>query len=358
MADDQHIGFAAERAGRTVRDDRQRVPRLGSRSQLLRIGAGFAVAVVLLLVLAAGTGPEELRATLATATLEWVVLACLSVCLGFAAWTRGWQLVLRVADVDAPFPRLFVTYLMAMFANAVTPMGQAGGEPFIAYVLSRETDASYEESFASVVTADLLNLFASFSLATVSLGVLVWRIDLPEAIEPLAGAVPIVALCLLAGVAIGWRYRTDLERFVDGLVVPVVRRVPLVTVEGLRERLANLRAAFGRIADEPRLLVHVLAFSYLGWILYVLPLYFAGRAFGVAIDPLVLFVVVSTSMLAGYVPSPGGLGGIEAVLTGLLVALVALSSAEAYAITLAYRVATYWFVVIGGGLTTLAVVRR
>lgn len=50
------------------------------------------------------------------------------------------------------------TYLAATFANYTTPFGQAGGEPFIAYVLSADTEASYEESLASVSTADLMHL--------------------------------------------------------------------------------------------------------------------------------------------------------------------------------------------------------
>ncbi|WP_230198663.1 lysylphosphatidylglycerol synthase transmembrane domain-containing protein [Halopiger djelfimassiliensis] len=339
-------------------DDRRARTGGISRPQLLRIGAGFAVAVVLLLVLAVGIGLEELRETLSNAALEWVVVACLSTGLCFAAWTRGWQLVLGVADIDESFSRLFVTYLAAMFANSVTPMGQAGGEPFIAYVLSTETGASYEDSLASVVTADALNLVASFSLATVSLGVLVWRIDLPGAVEPIAGAVAVVAVGIVAVATVGWRFRPELERSVSGLLVPVIRRLPGVTVAGIRKRVAELQTAFGRIADEPRLLVRVFAFAYLGWALYVLPLYFAGRAFGIAVDPIVLFFVVSASMLAGYIPSPGGLGSIEAVLTGLLVALLALGSTEAYAVALTYRLSTYWLAVVAGGLATLALVRR
>lgn len=341
-----------------VTGDRRRAVRFGSRSQLLRIGAGFVVAGLLLLVLAAGTGFEELRTTLSSARLEWLAVACLSAGLGFAAWTRGWQLVLRVADVDESFPRLFVTYLTAMFANAVTPMGQAGGEPFIAYVLSRETGASYEDSFASVVTADLLNLVASFSLATASLVILVWQFDLPSTVEPIAGALAVFAVGLAVVATVGWRYRPALERAFESLVVPIVRRLPYVTAASVRERGRELGTAFGRIADEPRLLLRVFAFSYLGWACYVLPLYFAGRAFGITLEPVVLFFVVSASLLGGYVPSPGGLGGVEAVLTVLLIGLVALSSTEAYAVALAYRVATYWLVVAVGGLAAFALLRR
>ena len=329
-----------------------------SRSQLLRIVAGFAVAAALLLVLAAGTGLEKLRVTVASAEPSWLVVACLSTTLAFAAWTRGWQLVLRVADVEAPCPRLYVTYLAAMFANAVTPMGQAGGEPFIAYVLARETDATYEEGLATVVTADLLNLIASFSVAAGSLAVLVWRIDLPDRIEPVAGALAAVAVGLVLVGAIGWQYRRGVGRAIDGRLVLIVRWLPSLTVEGLRERLRDLRDAFGRIADEPELLARTVVFAYLGWLCYVLPLYFAGRAFGVGLDLPVLFFIVSASLLAGYVPSPGGLGGIEAALTGLLVALAAVGSSTAYATALAYRLATYWLVVVAGGLAALALVGR
>lgn len=338
--------------------DRAPITSVVSRSQLLRIAVGFVVAGLLLAILAAGIGIEELRAALSTADLGWIAAACLSTCASFTAWTWSWRIILGVADVDEPFRKLLVTYAAATFGNYVTPMGQAGGEPIIAYVLARETGASYEDSFASVMTADLLNLAASFGLATLSVGVIVWRSDLPEAVEPVAGGLAAVAVGALAIATIGWRFRRSLEQSVARSLAPVVRLLPGVTIETFRERLRELRTAFDRIAAEPWALVRALAVSYLGWILFVLPLYFAGRALGLAVDPLVAFFVVSASMLAGIVPSPGGLGSVEAALTGLLVALVALNPADAYAVALVYRLTTYWFALVVGGLAALAVVRR
>lgn len=329
-----------------------------SRAQVGRIVAGFAVASVLLAVIAAGVGIDEVRGALATASPGWLVVACCSMCLCLCLWTRSWQVILGVTGVDESYRTLLVTYAAATFANYVTPMGQAGGEPFIAYVLSRETEASYEESLASVVTADLLNLIASVGMAILSLGVLVWRSELPTALAPVAGGLVVTAAGVLAVATVAIRFRATVERSLMKLVAPIGRLVPRLTVDGVRERLGELRAAFDRLAADPRALGRAFALSVLGWTLFVLPLFLAGRALGLTVDPVVVSFTVSASMLAGYVPSPGGLGSIEVALTALLVALVGLSSANAYAVALLYRLTTYWFAIGVGGLAALAVVRR
>jgi uncharacterized membrane protein YbhN (UPF0104 family) len=49
---------------------------------------------------------------------------------------------------------------------------------------------------------------------------------------------------------------------------------------------------------------------------------------------------------------------VELALTGLLIALVGLSEADAYAVSLVYRVASYWFAILVGGLAAIYVVGR
>jgi hypothetical protein len=41
--------------------------------------------------------------------------------------------------------------------NSITPLGQAGGEPFMAFVISDNAETSYEKALSSVVSADLVN---------------------------------------------------------------------------------------------------------------------------------------------------------------------------------------------------------
>ncbi|MFB6205766.1 MAG: YbhN family protein, partial [Haloglomus sp.] len=338
--------------------DGRAVLDFASRKTLVRILVGFAIAIILLSLVAVGIGTKDLAKAFRDANPRWLVAGCLSTFVGLVAWGRAWQVVLEVQDIDEPFRKIVVTYFAATFANYVTPLGQAGGEPFIAYVLSRDTDASYEESLASVVTADLLNLLPFFSFAAVGMGWLLWQANLPTAAQPLAMGLLALAVGVPAFTVAGWRFR---RRFANGflrLVAPIARRTPRITLEGIRERLHELGDAFNRIAAEPTALGRALVFSYVGWVFFAAPLYFAGRTVGVPIGPLLVLFIVPASTIAGLVPSPGGLGGVELALTALLIALVGLSEADAYAISLVYRLMSYWFAIVVGGIAAMYVVAR
>jgi len=339
------------RAGREILD-------FLDRRTVAKIAVGFVVAVVLLWLLAVAIGTGDIRRELARADPRWLAAGCLSTAVGLVAWAKAWQVVLRVVGVHVPFRKLVVTYYAATFANYVTPMGQAGGEPFIAYVLSRDTDASYEDSLASVVTADLLNLLPFFSFAAVGMSVLAVEANLPARLEPVAGALVVFAVGAPLVAAVGWRFRHRIGRAVLRLVAPVTRRTRRFTIESVRERMRDLNTAFERIAADRRALAYALVFSYVGWLFFALPLYFAVLTVGSSISLLLVFFIVPASTLAGLTPSPGGLGGVTAALVVLLGALAGFSTATGYAVATVYRVASYWFAVLVGGLAALWVVSR
>lgn len=333
--------------------------RFATRETVLKTLVGFVVSVLFLSLLAAWLGTRQVAAAFAGAHFGWLAIGCLStlVCLG--AWGKAWQVVLREVGIGVAYRRLLVTYFAATFANYVTPLGQAGGEPFIAYVLSRDTEASYEGSLASVVTADLLNLLPFFTFAAIGLSVLLAGAELPVLARPLARGLLGLALGVPAMVFLGWRYRNPLRRGVLAVVAPVARRTSRLSVGGVRERIDELYAAFGRVATDPIRLLEAVAFAYIGWVFFALPLYFAGKTLGVPIDPLIVLFVVPASTLAGLVPSPGGLGGVETALTLLLVGLVpGIDLQTAFALAIVYRVASYWFALGVGGLAALLVVGR
>jgi uncharacterized protein (TIRG00374 family) len=131
-----------------------------------------------------------------------------------------------------------------------------------------------------------------------------------------------------------------------------------VSVEGIHKRIDDLYTAFGRIAQNPLALVKAVFFAYLGWVFFALPLYFAGLALALPVDPLLILFIVPASTLAGLTPSPGGLVGVEVALVGLLVALTPVGATAAFAIALIYRLASYWFALLVGGGATLLVVGR
>ena len=329
-----------------------------NRRTIGQVVLGFGVAAIVLGILVDFVGTAAVQQRLEQASLAWLAVGCVSTVVCLTAWGKAWQIVLAVAGIDESFSRLVVTYFAATFANYVTPLGQAGGEPFIAYVLSRDTEASYQDSLASVVTADLLNLFPFVTFAGVGFAALLYQASLPEAIEPLAGGLVVLSVGVPVVAAIGWRFRAPVRRTVVRWAAPVARRVPMASVDGLRRRIRETEAAFQRIARDRRALARALTYSYVGWVFFALPLYAAAMAIDVHISLLLVFFIVPASTLAGLVPSPGGSGAVEAALAVLLVALTPVSAVGAATIAILYRVASYLFALVLGGAAALYVIKR
>lgn len=122
-------------------------------------------------------------------------------------------------------------------------------------------------------------------------------------------------------------------------------------VDGLGERLLHERDSL-RVAFGARWKSAVLA-SAGKWIFDYLALLACLRAVGAEPNPpLVLLAFVAAAFL-GMIPlTPGGLGFVEAGLTGLL-ALAGVSAGAAVATTLAYRLVSFWLPIPAGGVAYL-----
>jgi uncharacterized protein (TIRG00374 family) len=115
------------------------------------------------------------------------------------------------------------------------------------------------------------------------------------------------------------------------------KRPPLAGLdETLIAQRNEIRAVLGRQWWQALLLsAGRLAFDYLC-------LLFALRATGAHPRPSLILVAYAVAGIIGMVPfTPGGLGLVEASLTGLLV-LAQVDSSQAVLATLTYRLASYW----------------
>jgi len=340
-------------------------PRPGPRPRPFDAGTaaktalGFAVAVLLVYLLGAVVGWERTVAGLRTADPAVVAAACLSSLLCLAAWGKTWQVVLRAVDVAVPYRRLVVTFYAATFANYVTPMGQAGGEPFIAYVLARDVGTDYERSLASVVVADLLRLAAFLSVGLVGVVYLLAAAGpLPGGVDRFVGLLVGTAVLVPVIAVIGWRRRERVARAVLRTFAPVARRTDRVDLGAVRARIDRFYGAVERVADAPRAVAVASGFAYAGWLLFALPLYLAGVALGQPVPLGLVCFLVPVTVVVGAAPTPGGLGAIEGSLVVLLGALAALPAGDALAVVTLYRLASYWLVIALGGIAALWVLAR
>lgn len=329
-----------------------------SRRTVLRGAVAFLIAVVLVYLLGRVIGWERTLTVLGRGDLFWVGVACVSTMLCLVTWAKTWQIVLASLDVGVSFRRLIVTFYAASFANYVTPMGQAGGEPFIAYILSRDTGATYEQSLASVIATDVLRLFPFFNVGIIGAAYLLVAGRLPGDTELYILLIVVLAVAVPVGIIGLWFKRFTIRRVVLRALRPVADRTRRINLSRVAGRIDRLFGSIELIANSPKSLVVAVVFAYVGWILFALPLYFSSIALGFQISLLLVSFLVPVTVIVGSTPSPGGLAVIEGTLVAFLVAFVALSTSEALAVTLLYRVTSYWIVILLGGLAALWVVSR
>jgi uncharacterized protein (TIRG00374 family) len=329
-----------------------------TRRTVVKVLVGFLIAAVFVYLLGRVVGWSEILTALASADPLWVAVACLCTCGYLLSWAKTWDVVLDAGGIRIPYRRLVPTYFAATFANYTTPFGQVGGEPFIAYVLAADTKTSYEESLASVSTADLMHLLPFFSFAGIGLVALVIGGTVPPGVSSLLIGLAAIAIGVPALVYAAWRRRDLVERLITTVVQPVASRTDRVAMEDIEERIERFYQQIARIADEPRDLILGLVFSYVGWVFFAAPLYFVALALGFSLNPLLVAFLVPASSLAGFVPTPGGLGGVSTAMTALLVALTPIGASAAVALALLYRGTSYVFALILCGPVALYVTAR
>ena len=328
------------------------------RGSLLKALAGFAVAGVVIYYFGSQIGWNEILATLRNADYKWVVVACVSTTVSLVIWSKAWDVLLSVVDVDIPFPKLSVTYVAATFADYMTPFGRAGGGPFVAYVLSRDERANFQDSLASIVTSDALNLVPFFTFAALGFVALVITGEFPENARTLLWGLGALFVILPLLGYLFWTRRGAVEGLADALLSPVAHRVDRIDPHGIRDRVDEFYGLVDRMAVDRRAIAMTLVYAFVGWVFFTLPLYFAALTLGVHVSPLVVLFVVPASTVAGFVPTPGGLGGVEAAIVGLIVALTPLGAETAAGLALIYRVASFVYVLVIGGGAMLYLVSR
>ncbi|MER6275110.1 lysylphosphatidylglycerol synthase transmembrane domain-containing protein [Streptomyces sp900105245] len=279
-------------------------------------------------VLAEGFG--QLRA----ASWPWLLAAAAATCLTWvaAAFTRQGAVVQPL-----PKGRLLATQFAAGAANHLLPTGLGAG--------------AVNLRFMTVCGVPLARSSAALALYLMAecvgrLGLLaVLLVAFPDALR-LGTLLPDGSLLpLLLGVA-GLLVAA-------AAVVLLVRRLRTRLVAFAREALGEARSVHTRPARALALWGGSLAFPAL----QAAGLAAVGQALRLPVPPAhMALAYLAATVAVAMVPTPGGLGSVEAA---LIVALVAVGgpAAVATAVVLAYRIITVWVPLVPGALTLGALVR-
>lgn len=330
-----------------------------NRANVRSILLGFLGAVGVLGCLLYVIGVQDFLRELSRADGEPLVLVLVVTLAWLAAWGFSLKSVLGILDIEFSFPKSFLVLNGAMFSNNITPFGQAGGEPITALLISKLSEAEYERGLAAIASVDTLNFLPSITLALFGAGYYATQTTFTQRLQITAAGV--VALGIGAPLVgyVGWQNRRTVQtHFASGLsrlisrLATVVPGVSAATQEGIHSRLDHFIESIERIATDRTSVGIALCASTLGWLFQMVALWLAFVAIGRPVPFTVMLFVIPVGAIASITPLPGGVGGIEAVLVGLLSTLPGLTVGweSALAAVVIFRGAVYWVPVIIGGI--------
>lgn len=263
----------------------------------------------------------------------------------FPAWAFTWYRVFRKAGIELGYFKSLEIFMAGTFMNSITPIGQFGGEPIMAYLVSRNSNGNYEESISSVFSADVIN---GIPMITFVLGGGIFQLFFGTLQSVVLQAVYAAFLAFGVGgiiVYLLWFESGTIEGAILGVVERFVNFTGLLEdkLEGLEERLEDVEETFRTIGRHPVYLFETALVAHIGFLFQVGCLYFIMLSLGYRVDFTSIYFVVVVSGLAGFAPTPGGSGAFEAVMAKLSERLfVDVSEAEGLVAAILFRLTTYW----------------
>lgn len=272
--------------------------------------------------------------TFLRADFGWVLFSAAMVALSLYSMAEVMRLLLRAADV--PVTRR-ATNSLVLAANSWS-VSVPGG---IAFSTALQVRRQLKWGASPVVISWFILLSGALSflgLATLSLGALFFiRGDAP-------GRLIAAGLAVLGLTGLLWWFSRN-TAMIETVAKPPLKAFNAIRRKPAEEGAAKLRATIRQLTSVrlgPVRLIIVFAWSFTNWITDVICLYAAMRAVGVD-DVAVRTVVMAFvfSKVAGFIQAtPGGVGPVEAVLTGTLIAS-GMVGTDAVATVLIYRLVSF-----------------
>lgn len=273
-------------------------------------------------------GWQAVGAAVSEVGLVGIVIALFMSSVNYGLRFVRWHTYLKVLGHPMPWRPSLNIYL-AGFALTTTP-GKAGEA--LRGVLLKRWGVPYPQSFAAFFSERLSDLFAVVLLTLFGLS-----------LYPQAWPMIVVGVALVAVGLVVLSQRRLLERITEtmpaggGKILGLLRHLLRVLVHAQQ-------------CHRLRLMLGLTALSVVAWSAEALAFDWILKWMGADIPLTFAVFVYALAMLAGAVSfMPGGLGGAEAVMVGLLV-WKGMDGADAVAATVLIRLATLWFAVAIGAV--------
>ena len=298
------------------------------------LAVALALGVAVYLGLAVMSGFDSLISALENFNLALVPLILGLVLLSYAGRFVRWLYYLKILKVSVP-----LSTNAAIFASGLSMTISPGklGE-VLKSVFVRQASGAAVARTAPAVFAER---------ATDGTGMVAWGFLGAFALGFAPGTMVVFLVVAALGIAVLRSKRLSLLAERTLLKVPLLKR--------LAPHLGDFHASSNELLGTRPLVVGTVI-SFLAWGLECLAVYLCAVGLDAKVAFLLVVFIFATSSLVGVLSMlPGGIGAVEAGLTGQFVAIAGLSTGVAVALTLIIRLATLWFATLVGIIGLFAV---
>lgn len=317
------------------------------RKTILLLG----ISIIILLVMLWFVGIDQVISALKLANLYIIALAIATQIVTYFLYTLRWQILNNESNMNVSIRELLPMVLVGLAVNNITPSGRGGGEPVRAYILSKEKNYQFEETFATVVADRALDTFPFVVLAAITIVAMTLYFDMPTWLLAVM-IVAVIAIIILLAVIVYMCINPGFGNRVDGWIIGIVRRFykkNTVELENkIHEAVFGFQDTMKGLVSNKKALYYTVPLSFLIWIFEIIRVYLVFLAFGANVNLIVIGEVFIVASLVGMIPLlPGGLGAIDGVMI-LLYSSAGITSSVSAAATVIERLISFWMATIIG----------
>ncbi len=278
-----------------------------------------------------------------------------------ATITRGfiWKVVFDKFDYSYNVFELFKYYYAGAFANGITPLGIAGGEPLIAYIISKEHDVDYEKKLGSIFSSDIMISIPFLTMSLVGLGYFLFLYHSRPIISILSAFILIPSIVIILFFIVTWHLKDAVKKgavYLRKVVLFFIRFITLkwdnLKISGsgnMHEKVDRFYETIEFAFSNKRTVTEAVFISHVSRFFDVLSLYAFIAALGFQPSFFTVLFILPMAGLGFFLPLPGGLGSQQLILSLLLVFIANIPISVSSAAVLLYRLSTYGFVMLVGG---------
>ncbi len=315
----------------------------------------FVASVLVIIALVWWAGTEGVLRVLGRTNVYYLLIAVLMYFGGIVTWAMRWHVIIKGLGIEVRFRDTLAALFIGVLFNNLTPGARGGGEAFRVYYLVKRSKGSYGQLFATVTADRILDLIPVMTMLLMA-AVYVYSLGFTGLF-----AVILFLSLMLAGLTGLTTLIITSERRVRRILYMIFNLLARLIPSRIKKHeekfnclvdtnIPHFTEGLRVVVRDRKTFILSTFYSFLTWIFVVLRNYFVFLSLGYKIGLLAVVTVQMIATTVGIISViPGGAGIIEAVTSGVYVAL-GVTKEMAVTSSILDRMISFWLPLVLGAI--------